>query len=228
MSKKLNWAEIPQKYQYLTKDESGQWYFHVEHPVMDLIENVWFSDDMYRAYWLFGKRPKLEWQDSLKNRICKAVSRKPTVNWSLVPAHFDWIATDEDGETFAFSDRPTAEDSFKGCGYWSVDDSVRHLWIGHEGYKFRLGTCEWKSTLIERPNRATRLKPSINWEVVPDKYRWLATDENGESWLYQNKPEIHNDRWIDPTGAGCCPVTKRDDMFVGKLPWYDSVVERVG
>lgn len=227
MKRTLHWEEIPQRYKYATKDAVGTWYLHTEYPEIDLEEGHWFSDDMYGAYWLNGNKPKLDWRKSLTERTAKAEHRKPTVDWSRVPAHFDWIATNEDHATFAYSDRPIPDDSRKGDGYWTTEPGQKCWWIDDAECKFRIGTCNWKSSLLERPDRKTRLKPSINWAVVPDKYRWLATDANGESWLYQTKPEIEDgNRWIDQVGAGCCPVTKRDDFFIGKLPWYESLTER--
>lgn len=227
MSKKLEWEKIPQKYRYLTKEVSGHWYFHIEEPAMDLTECAWFSDDMYRAHWLYGRLPNRDWKKSLVVRTFNAEYHKPTVDWSRVDDHYDWIATNEDGETFAYSERPDVNCSVKGDGFWGIDYTQRALWIHGEECDYRPGTCGWKHSLLERPNRTTRIKPSINWVVVPDKFRWLATDMDGESWLYQNQPEIDdNRRWVDPIGAGCCPVTNRDDMFIGRLPWYDSLVER--
>lgn len=226
-NKKLDWREIPQRFRYLSKNLSGSWYFHTEVPVMNAHDCVWHSDDMYHAYWLHGRRPKIKWENSITTRDADAKYTKPTVNWKLVDSHFNWIATNEDGEVFAFSDRPSSNDSVKGDGYWNVNEHEKSLWIDDAACGFRLGTCGWKSSLLERPDRVSRLKPSLNWAIVPDKYQWLATDQDNQSWLYQNKPEIDSDRrWIDPIGAGCCPVTRRDDFFLGKLSWYDSLVER--
>lgn len=227
MSKKLDWREIPQRYRFATKNASGTWYLHTESPEMDSDEEAWFSDDMYPAHWLKGLKRKMAWQESLIGRDVDAKFCRPTVDWSRIPANFDWISTNEDNETFAYSERPMADDSIKGDGYWSVSPDDKCFEIEPSSHNFRIGTCGWKSSLLERPNRTTRLKPSMNWAIVPEIYRWLATDMNGEIWLYQNRPEIDDGRrWVDMTGASACPVTKWQDVFAGKLPWYDSVVER--
>ena len=44
------------------------------------------------------------------------------------------------------------------------------------------------------------VKPSINWEHVQDKYKFLAQDANGNAWLYWEKPLMGDGRWLASRG----------------------------
>lgn len=71
---------------------------------------------------------------------------KPSINWDQVVSKFKWLAMDEDGEYFLFTEKPEfdAED-----GMWKA------VWIDMQDPRvftsFIPGTCKAKYSLIERP-----------------------------------------------------------------------------
>lgn len=42
----------------------------------------------------------------------------------------------------------------------------------------------------------------VDWEKIPSEYKWVAIDENGEVWAFENKPSYDFGLWwrkqIDP------------------------------
>ena len=75
--------------------------------------------------------------------ITKAVT-KPSIEWSHVNAHFKYLAMDEDGECYLYTDKPT---------------QASQQWVANLTYtpathfaSFTPGTCDWKDSLVERPN----------------------------------------------------------------------------
>lgn len=75
------------------------------------------------------------------------VKEKPSIDWSHVSPKFKYMATDDYGETYLYTHKPTLCD-----GSWIVetadDNEVRDV-STHSSYK--AGTCDWKDSLVERP-----------------------------------------------------------------------------
>lgn len=73
--------------------------------------------------------------------------------------------------------------------------------------------------------RIKTTKPSIDWSHVSDKFKYLAKDENGSIFIYENKPEIkHVVWWID--GSAYANVSAFKSLDVGDCDWTESLVER--
>ena len=75
--------------------------------------------------------------------IVKAVT-KPSIDWSHVSENFQYLAMDEDGEFYLYTDKPT---------------QASQQWVTNLTYtpathfaSFVPGTCDWKDSLVERPN----------------------------------------------------------------------------
>ncbi|SDR18768.1 hypothetical protein SAMN05443245_3415 [Paraburkholderia fungorum] len=74
------------------------------------------------------------------------------------------------------------------------------LW--QQGYpiEFSIGGERWnltpspqwgaKGRYRVRPKREDLVLPSIDWSHVVAKWKWLAQDENGELWVFSERPEI--------------------------------------
>jgi hypothetical protein len=109
------------------------------------IENIsLFNED---AVWEETKSvPHFNW-DEFDYRVKKAPKTKPSINWDYVSTEFKWMATDEDGQTYLFSEEPTR---YGGCDYWDFHNGVRCIdascWSSYVH-----GTCDWKDSLVERP-----------------------------------------------------------------------------
>jgi hypothetical protein len=71
--------------------------------------------------------------------------------------------------------------------------------------------------------RVATTKPSIDWDHVAPQFKWMATDANGMTWLYEVAPTIWQTQWQG--GA-----SKRPDPFAsfraGTCDWRDSLVQR--
>ena len=60
-----------------------------------------------------------------------------------------------------------------------------------------------------------------SWERLPKWLQWKATDMDGATFLYENKPKPCRGEWMQPT------VTTRVVKFVGPvLGWKDTLEER--
>lgn len=68
-------------------------------------------------------------------------------------------------------------------------------------------------------------KPSINWEHVRGEYKFLAQDEDGDAWLYCEKPELVEDEWAVAQG-GCATTYSHSSFTPGTSDWKDSLVTR--
>lgn len=75
------------------------------------------------------------------------------------------------------------------------------------------------------PYRVVLQKPSINWDHVDEKFNWLSTDNDGDTYLYTIKPErvvnLWHGRGHKITKAGVFSSFKK-----GTCDWEDSLVGR--
>lgn len=68
-------------------------------------------------------------------------------------------------------------------------------------------------------------KPSINWEHVNSRYKYLAQDEIGTCWVYEHVPILIEDEWVSSRGD-CTPADCLQSLVPGTCFWKDSLVER--
>ena len=68
-------------------------------------------------------------------------------------------------------------------------------------------------------------KPSINWEHVTHKFKFLSKDINGDYWLFEEKPIKTADGW-DVTQGECSTVHSHVSFTPGTCNWEDSLITR--
>ena len=78
--------------------------------------------------------------------IVKKVA-KPSINWEHVAPKFKYLAEDSGGSAFLFEEKPFIA---SGASAWSVQSVEVVDAIGFASYT--PGTCDWKSSLISRPD----------------------------------------------------------------------------
>ena len=82
--------------------------------------------------------------------------------------------------------------------------------------------------IVNYKYRIKPTKPSIDWSQVSDKFNYLARDESGLIYLYENKPEVAHDGWSSVAGVGGMIVwaVTFKSLEVGTCNWTESLVER--
>ena len=80
-----------------------------------------------------------------KPSIAKPSIAKPSIDWSHVNEDFQWLAMDDDGECYIYSGKP----SRGGQQQWV---SNLRLTVADHFASFTPGTCDWKDSLVKRPN----------------------------------------------------------------------------
>ena len=77
--------------------------------------------------------------------------------------------------------------------------------------------------LVEITKKVT--KPTVNWGHVNSRYNYLAQDESGTCWVYENVPILIEDEWASSRGD-CTPADCLQSLVPGTCFWKDSLVER--
>jgi hypothetical protein len=67
---------------------------------------------------------------------------KPAPPWNMLADWVQWVARDEDGEFWAFNEKPELGKS----AWWDA-----YSWETLRTLKFDPGTCDWRDSLVERP-----------------------------------------------------------------------------
>lgn len=69
-------------------------------------------------------------------------------------------------------------------------------------------------------------KPSINWDHVSEKYNYLAVNENGQSYLYGDKPSVGSSAWRYNGGNFMIAADSHASFKPGTCDWKDSLISR--
>jgi len=99
--------------------------------------------------------------------------------------------------------------------------------IYHSQGKWRMTNCsKWL------PDYVYRLQPEplrdiiCPWSALDDQWQHAARDEDGQVWVYTEKPEAANGYWV--VSAGECH--RIDGILVGidpgNKPWDESLISR--
>ena len=73
---------------------------------------------------------------------------KPSINWEHVSSKFNYLAEDADGVAFLYEDKP-----FTSMETWMVDNG--ELAVAHMLASYTKGSCDWKESLVKRPEGET-------------------------------------------------------------------------
>lgn len=75
-----------------------------------------------------------------------------------------------------------------------------------------------------------RIAPStpdtINWDHVAPEYKWLARDENGIAYLYDNRPTASDDDWYAVSAVDFIQASAFTSYKRGSVSWDKSLVQR--
>lgn len=73
--------------------------------------------------------------------------------------------------------------------------------------------------------RVKASKPSINWDHVSKKYKYLAMDKDGMGFLYTSPPNKRTGYW-ETTEGFYVHATVFESFNPGNCHWEESLVER--
>jgi hypothetical protein len=86
------------------------------------------------------------------------------------------------------------------------------------------GTVGHPAWHLSRTYRVAPTKPSINWDHVAPQFKWMARDEDGETWLTKTEPKCGSVGWFN-----CVSILPADwfaSFRPGSCDWKDSLVRR--
>ena len=85
---------------------------------------------------------------------------------------------------------------------------------------------EGNVTLFPHPVEIVKAitKPSIDWSHVSENLQYLVMDEDGECYLYADKPKHGSQQWT--ANLPCTPATHFASFTSGTCDWRDSLVKR--
>ena len=92
--------------------------------------------------WYSDHSPDWRWS-VFDYRIKQEPVTYPTVDWSIFTDDMQWIAFDENGDCYAYTDKPKVNNNMWILSAGKVF-STQHIKIGR-------GTCDWRDSLIQRP-----------------------------------------------------------------------------
>lgn len=110
--------------------------FHKGEPI-----ELWTAQDGWKVTTIHPHY----WNLDIPRRLKELPVIKPSVDWSQVPDCWNWMATDKDGGTFFFRTEPSIVGMYwKGSEHANIVVHMMHT-------SFVPGTCDWKDSLVQRP-----------------------------------------------------------------------------
>lgn len=133
----------------LDEDEPRMFGELSEYAQMSLFQS-WLRGELIQAldvhkHWYVNSYPN--WGRGVCYRVKPVELTKPSIDWSHVCSKFNWLTSDENEVAFLHATEPT----FNEHGAWrtTVDGAIQRAWVFTS---YRKGTCNWKDSLVERPN----------------------------------------------------------------------------
>lgn len=83
-------------------------------------------------------------------------------------------------------------------------------------------TWNWYSTIYRV---VPSIPDSIDWTHVHPKFRYMARDEDGKTYLYTDKPRLGGSSWGLQKNF-CVLANAFMSAVVGNIDWKESLVER--
>jgi hypothetical protein len=90
----------------------------------------------------WGRIPEPRFSLDSAYRLAPGPLTKPDPPWHILADWVQWVARDEDGEFWAFNEKPELGKS----AWWDA-----YSWETLRTLKFDPGTCDWRDSLVERP-----------------------------------------------------------------------------
>lgn len=115
--------------------------------------------------------------------------------------------------------------------------AVIQAYLDGEEIEFcQYGEAEWHACTFNQPQWnfcsntyrvKSKVNPSINWDHVDDKYKWLVVDGDGTGCLYTDKPTFYaaDELWMADAGE-CAKVTAFKSFDAGTMKPEDSLTAR--
>ena len=85
----------------------------------------------------------LFYYSDVRYRVAK--TKDEFTNWDVLPPEYKWIARDEDGGAYAFTEEPSPL-----CYRWGSEQDEHFIKVTLLTC-YKQGTVDWKDSLIERP-----------------------------------------------------------------------------
>lgn len=95
-------------------------------------------------------------------------------------------------------------------------------WITVEAFTFYINALD---DALLNVYRIKPTKPSIDWSHVHPRYKYLARDDYGGIYLYEEEPYKLSRQWESRRGDAC-RTDNLSSVKAGDCDWQDSLVKR--
>ncbi len=180
---------VPNEFKFIATDSCGAVFAYTHEPKSNFTSDGW---GCYKGgYKRLGLTPPCsDWRSSLYQIETTSQVQYRGQIYFLSPA-FKFIATDEDGSIFVYTDEPTRSD-----GKWRTDNLNKRLTQPTAGYP------AWRTSLQEIGAPTTReVEYNGRTYSLSVEFTHIATDKNGAVFAYTSKPTPRMSVWHKLTGV---------------------------
>lgn len=158
----LNWAHIPQDFNYAAVDKDGSAWAFKQKPVVNEQYENWVTDIPEYLFQIGEGFDPSDWPDSLVSRETAERPQAKKLTAANIPEGYSYAAVDEDGEGVAYKYKPFfADDYSEWCCY-----SGEYKKIG------QFDTSDWKNSLVSRETT----EPETAYKETANKLSYSEID----------------------------------------------------
>ena len=129
----------------------------------------------------------------------------------------------EEGEEFILE---TKDGWFNDLKYKIENNIIKVATIKYSDYSqssFKLNEFVYIEKIIKLPKKKQFSQDTLNFfKCIDKKYEWIARDEDGEVWLFKNKPKKIADGIWDATGDDFESATLVNLLLFKEILWEDE------
>ena len=205
----IDWSRVPSVYEFVAIDKDGDMFGYTAQPVADVTE--WIPTKGSQSGFICNNiRLDCYW-----TAMCY---RRPQVEREAVAVDRTKI-----DKPFGELDTETQNALFQA---WRRGATMEYSYVEAPGIWSTTNAPTWSENKLYRVEPAEATKPSIDWSHVAPGYKWLARDEDGRSYLFDDKPTIRISVWLACDGIDYAHPDGFASYAPGTCDWKDSLVER--
>ena len=202
----LNWAHIPQVFNYAAVHKDGSaWAFQQKPVVNEQYEN-WVTNIPEYFFQIGQGFDSTDWQNSLVAREPAERPQRKKLTAADIPEGYNYAAVDKNGSGYAFAHKPDLFDRVWGS-------ATRNTFLGS------FDNSDWQDSLVSRRIGELPELKKLTAADIPEGYNFAAIDSDGQTYVYTQKPTLGKATWHSLGGN-----FKFFSLQFDPSDWQDSLV----
>jgi len=220
-----DWSKIPEWVKFISKDANGMAWGYASCPTIFWGNTKWFSSGIHERLPELDHQIPGSWDESLRIRQSKDKQGglEPwQPDWSKLDPEIKFVTRDENsGQAWGWKLQPIRDVYRDGKGGFWHSGGGRVLDFAIPDH------VDW-TTVHERPQGDELAFLGLSWADVPEPYKYVAMDEDGQVFGYAMRPWVDGRAWWRNTKDNVPPQHLCRVQLPANLDWRNTLFVRPG